>query len=379
MQAADFSGAKFEQTADFHEAVFNQEVSFWQAIFTQYARFEETTFKQDATFAYAKFAQDVDFSYARFSQAVYFRETTFERVASYTESRFEGRGVFGPSQFLGRVDFRRTKFNRCELGAPTSFALASFIKPDEVIFDGVDLSQVSFHNCDVSRFWFTSSVAWGGRNGRAAVLVEETMSLEAAQELGLWVDDHLDCKAIAQIYQQLKKNYDNRLDYWAANEFHFGEMEMQRLDVPRSGPLLGLRQWSHPRLSLVALYRWGSSYGNSFQRPLWWLIPMLILFSLLFPMAGLSHTVGQGQKAQTWVETFGSAWGAGTQSWQKAAYLFGVWGHGMLTTMDTATFQRNSEYAPVYPWGRVLAILETLLTSTLVALFFLALRRQFRR
>ena len=47
--------------------------------------------------------------------------------------------------------------------------------------------------------------------------------------------------------------------------------------------------------------------------------------------------------------------------------------------MDTATFQHNPEYTPSYPWGRVLAIIETLVTSTLSGLFLLAIRRQFRR
>jgi len=54
-------------------------------------------------------------------------------------------------------------------------------------------------------------------------------------------------------------------------------------------------------------------------------------------------------------------------------------GKSAITSVDTATFQRSAEYAPAYPWGRVLAIIETLLTSSLFALFLLAIRRQFRR
>jgi hypothetical protein len=50
-----------------------------------------------------------------------------------------------------------------------------------------------------------------------------------------------------------------------------------------------------------------------------------------------------------------------------------------ITAIDTATFQRTPEYTPVYPRGRVVAIVETLLTSSLFALFLLAIRRQFRR
>ena len=41
-------------------------------------------------------------------------------------------------------------------------------------------------------------------------------------------------------------------------------------------------------------------------------------------------------------------------------------GKSMLVAVDVATFQRNPEYAPAYPWGRALAIAETLLTSTCI-------------
>jgi hypothetical protein len=44
-----------------------------------------------------------------------------------------------------------------------------------------------------------------------------------------------------------------------------------------------------------------------------------------------------------------------------------------------AAFQRDLAYEPSYPWGRLFALLELLLTSTLIALFLLAVRRQFRR
>lgn len=82
---------------------------------------------------------------------------------------------------------------------------------------------------------------------------------------------------IAQLYQQLKKNYDDHLDYWAADHFHYGEMEMQRLAVPTSGPFL--KAW----------YRRGSSYGNSYLRPAAWLCGILLLFALLFPLTGLQR------------------------------------------------------------------------------------------
>ena len=38
---------------------------------------------------------------------------------------------------------------------------------------------------------------------------------------------------VAELYQQLKKNYDDKRDYWTAGDFHYGEMEMKRLATPQ--------------------------------------------------------------------------------------------------------------------------------------------------
>jgi hypothetical protein len=38
-----------------------------------------------------------------------------------------------------------------------------------------------------------------------------------------------------------------------------------------------------------------------------------------------------------------------------------------MTSLDVAAFQRDLAYEPSYPWGRLLALFELLLTSTLIA------------
>jgi len=70
-------------------------------------------------------------------------------------------------------------------------------------------------------------------------------------------------------------------------------------------------------------------------------------------------------------ETTGS-----TGKWRARVRLFG---HSFLTALYISALQKELVYEPVYPWGRLLALLQILLTSTLFALFVLALRRQFRR
>ena len=173
----------------------------------------------------------------------------------------------------------------------------------------------------------------------------------------------------------MKKNYDSRLDYWTANEFHFGEMEMKRLAGPTDGPFLWLRQWFHCKVSLVALYRYASDYGNSYGKPMLWLLAILVLFAALLPLPG----VGLKRQGARQTETYASVWRTGDgwtpNLWAEARLA----GKSVITSVDAATFQKSAEYAPAYPWGRVLAIFETLLTSTLFALFLLAIRRQFRR
>ena len=85
------------------------------------------------------------------------------------------------------------------------------------------------------------------------------------------------------------------------------------------------------------------------------------------------------RQGATQPETYASVWDLqktyGENLWPEVRLV----GKGLITSVDAATFQRSAEYAPAYPWGRVLAIFETLLTSSLFALFLLAIRRQFRR
>jgi len=370
LEDAGESKAHFEHFVfprlDFREREFQAICSFRSAKFKQNADFRNATFKQDVTFRNATFDQDADFLRATFTQGVRFVETTFHGTANWARSRF-----------LDRAEFRRTKFIPRIVGRPSAaFSLASFSKPDEIIFEDVDLSRALFHNSDVSQVWFTSSVLWRNRDGnRGLAVFEETIPHDSGYAKGLEKNGQPNYRAVAQIYQQLKKNYDSRQDYWTANEFHFGEMEMKRLAEPTEGPFLQARQWLHRNLSLVALYRYASDYGNSYTKPIVWLLGILILFASLLPLPGVG-LMRQGAK-QT--ETYTSVWDVqksyGEDLWAEVCLV----GNGAITSVDAATFQKGAEYAPAYPLGRVLAIFETLLTSSLFALFLLAIRRQFRR
>jgi hypothetical protein len=382
-QNADFKAVSFGGKAIFGNAHFLKGADFTLATFTQDANFMQAIFSQGAIFRSATFNQKANFRRAAFTESAYFNEAIFTLSARFLDTSFQGTASWRGSRFFDKAEFRRIHFNpKVEGHESACFSLAAFHKPAEVVFDEVDLSRAFFHDCDISQVWFTSSVRWATRgDGRGFAVYEETIPLREYRAIELSKSGNRDHGAVAQIYQQLKKNYDSRLDYWTGNQFHFAEMEMKRLAVPKEGRLLGLRRWFYhrgwgdPRMALLALYRYASDYGNSYWKPMFWLLVTVALFGAMLPVPGVGlNRQGTGQS-----ETYASEWRVVDHLKPNLWAEIRLVGKGVITSVDTATLQKDPEYAPAYPWGRVLAIFETLVTSTLFALFLLAIRRQFRR
>jgi uncharacterized protein YjbI with pentapeptide repeats len=389
----DFSRVIFTLEADFNEATFTQKVDFREATFIQDANFRGAAFTQNADFLGATFTQNVDFIATTFTQSAFFWHATFmvkaifsgatfKRIAGFTQAKFYGTTDWRECRFLDQAEFRHTEFLPKEPKTPSAvFSLAKFAKPDEIVFENVDLSRALFLNCDVSAVWFTSSVWWARRKGqRGFAVFEEKILLDPVLSKEIELFGMIDHGAVEQIYHQLQKNYDARLDYRMANNFHYGEMEMRRLEPPADGPFIDLR-WILPRwMNLLTLYRLASNYGNSYAKPGAWLLATLLAATLLFPVLGLEQKQPKpGNPAGNAIVTYSSVWNRQdtdtNNRWTEAKLI----GKSGITAIDTATFQRNPEYTPVYPRGRILGIIETLLTSSLFALFLLAIRRQFRR
>jgi hypothetical protein len=410
-QNASFSCATFTQNAIFDRAAFMQTAYFYGVKFAQEASFCRATFMQDAVFSHATLTQNACFLHAEFTQEAHFEEATFAELVHFIQARFAASAAFRETVFRG--DKKLEPETDDALPGPV-FSLAQFEKPELVLFYKTYLGQALFHNCDVSKFVF-SNVRWRQRpNGRRMVLEQgEKLDLTAAVAQALRPEegsaDERNYGLVAELYQQLKKNYDDRKDYWTAGDFHYGEMEMKRLACPRltwlgrleaklsakprsrrlgawcgalqSDPWLlsKVRRW-HQRFGLAAWYRRASDYGESWGKPLLWLFAVLVIFAALYPFLGLTPARGKSLAAKATslqVET-PSPQETGLRYWnyERPGRLF--W-HSVMTSLGVAAFQRDLAYEPSYPWGRLLALLELLLTSTLIALFLLALRRQFKR
>jgi uncharacterized protein YjbI with pentapeptide repeats len=370
---ADFA-CNFAGPATFDSAKFHSKASFG-AFFQKGINFTSADFFQDAAFVMATFDGEAEFCSVTFRRNVDFSESTFKGITRFWNMTVTGTVDWRAASFESRVSFLESRFEPANPNAPSAvFAFARFKVPGEVTFDRVDLSKALFHDCDVSDVHFLSSVSWGRRGRRSGIIFDEKIILDEgfAQRLK---NQHgrRDFFKVAQTYRQLKKNYDNRLNYWVADDFHFGEMEMKRLDVPQSGRARRLRQWWHRVLGFVALYRWASDYGNNFHKPLIWMSVVVLFSVFLFPFAGLQRS--SAGVVETYVSVAKAERSGGTIITREIELL----GRAALASVDVAMFQKGTEYTPAYPWGRLLAIVESLLTSTLFALFLLALRRQFRR
>jgi hypothetical protein len=146
-------------------------------------------------------------------------------------------------------------------------------------------------------------------------------------------------------------------------------------------------------LGLGAWYKYASEYGESYTRPVLWLLCVLVLFTFIFPLWGLrpsaeaplsirapsSSSVAVARSPTPTLSYINYVRYASTEPGGLPLNFWSLLGHSFLTTLDLAAFQRNLEYEPTYPWGKLSGVLEILATSTLVALFLLAIRRQYRR
>jgi uncharacterized protein YjbI with pentapeptide repeats len=394
-QRADFKEATFAQNAIFSDATFTQNASFYCAAFMQTAYLYRVTFTQEANFCRARFMQDANFSHATFAQDANFLGAEFTQKANFEEATFAKEVLFNQAKFLVSAAFRETVFRGDKKLEPETddtlhgpvFSLAQFSHPEAIVFYKTYVGQALFLNCDVSGVTF-SSVTWRKREpGGKSMVLEEQVSLNrpvaSALRPGSGNHDERDYRLIAELYQQLKKNYDDRKDYWTAGDFHYGEMEMKRLHSRwRWSPL----RWLRHHLSFVALYKYASAYGESYRMPLLWLLFLVVVaFPFLYPILGLEFNSPAGG-APGWLGYVNRATFFREHANEQPVWLLWklspFWSmilHSFMTSLSVAGFQRELRYAPSYPWGRMLALLELLLTTTLGGLFLLAIRRQFKR
>lgn len=374
-ERAEFGGAEFQQGASFDGAVFEAEVSFTGTKFGGYVDFSNARFLKFACFNTADCKKGVTFFNATFVGEVVFNWAVFAETVNFERAKFQMP-----------VEFRETTFRKDETKkAGLIFSLAEFSDPGAVVFYKTYLGHALFFSCNASELLF-SSVEWRRRpRNKKRMVFEEVIDLSHSHPETTWwalrpkqnSSDGRDFRLIEELYQQLKKNYDDRKDYRTAGDFHFGEMEMKRLSSARQ---LKISRWAHRNLGLVALYRFASHYGESYLRPGCLLLAFVALFALLYPLFGLEYHLPTSQGSEAVRLTFASPFLPGKEDWSHSwKARIKLLQDSAITSLSITSLQKELVHEPSYPMGKVLSLSQLLLTSTLIGLFLLALRRQFQR
>jgi hypothetical protein len=177
-----------------------------------------------------------------------------------------------------------------------------FEKPNQIVFDGNDMSNVSFINTDIAKVKFELDTRWGPED-KFKVIEEE------------WLENMKTTKhpisliGILSLYRNLRENYEARLRYDEAGKFFIKEMELKRRyrESPSASNLRkgmyrilrGLKLTNKPEpdvknelkkngwwrrniFSLIGWYYHLSRYGEDLLRPTLAGIVIVVLSTLLW-------------------------------------------------------------------------------------------------
>ena len=324
-------------------------VYFNEAIFHEEAYFTGTEF-DIADFSNAKFYGSVDFSNATFNDSASFVETKFYKYTSFEGAKFQGPVLFVDSEFREAVDFSNSLILSTALFQYVAFAEKPIFLPIEedperpwpiihfdglrfgpkgrLIFDGTDMSRVSFMFTDLSQHVEFRNVRWWEYEG-AYVLADQILLILATNEKyarkyfkrymkrtgytwwGWWhmikdvafEDARVTLDNVLQEIRNLRDWHDKRMRYDEGGKFFISEMDTRRLvghkiqiDNERARPVRGkserlpMNPWNRllNRLAfkterfILKAYRDLCLYGESVARPIAWMIITVFTFALLY-------------------------------------------------------------------------------------------------
>jgi hypothetical protein len=312
-ETADFNHTQFNGEANFEAGHFLGQVKFDDAEFEKLACFRGTTFRDQTYFSNVKFGGLAYFLGAQFADETFFLCDRFYDEADFRSATFRGESAFNDIEFLKSVDFshvgfygKETEFLRIALSSGLKFTGPCFYRqsqdfdsiarfdtlsltnPQLVRFEGSDLTRVSFKRTDVSKVHFVDCT-WPKSNGRIAVFdelalrklqleyknalisepiiisgvddekVAQKLSKEPPQPSESGYVSH-ERHLVAELYRQLRLNYESNRQEAEAGDFYIGQMEMRRQD----------KSYSLFYRLLLSIYRVTGMYGESYIRPLIW-------------------------------------------------------------------------------------------------------------
>lgn len=382
LKSADFRGAEFSGIggANFNSVIFSGDISAY-FVATKFsgkggADFRGAIFsgKGGAKFGWATFSGEggANFRGAIFSGegGVDFRGAVFSGKggANFNLAVFSGTAglSFLDAEILceDRISFEDARF---EKDCIIFFENVKVTNPKNMFFRNTYLGNTSFFQTDVEEFNFKNvkfrkfpydDLHWLKKIIviRREGLMDEIGDKYVPSTIPRTIDEEY-FSQVEIIYRQLKRNFEEKRDYAKAGDFHYGEMEMKRLQKSK------FKQY----ISLIAFYKYFSGYGQKWTRALFGFVGFVTLFTFLNLnwLEPIQETKSNDdlQNDSNFEEIF------------EPVTKF----DSFLYTFNTMTLRKDSRFEITAPTGSLIVILQTMIGPVILALMLLAIRRQFRR
>ncbi len=365
-KSSGFQGATFTEVAGFDKVIFTEDAAFPQAIFSDAARFhgatfggtagfEETTFERTAWFEKVTFRDDARFTEATFGREAGFPEATFHGEARFEKVRFGGAAGFEEATFSETAIFQKTMF-----GGYTNFSASGHSRT------GNKAQAKSFPASDFSHAAFSSTVTFENRQFLRAASFDGCLFTKAPifhscrLPQGTTFPPRLNFKDVisegaVKAYQTLKFAMEQVRGRREESMFYALEHQARRhhSDTPR------------PEKLIAGLYEWTADYGESFLRPLGWLLLVTELFIFLY------------------ASTMTAFFSEGTSGYDVASLCFAIEqvirpfsGWGTTSGMAMQAIFPREQGLPFFI--KLLSSIQSLINVGLLGLFVFAVRRKFK-
>lgn len=313
---AVFDSVRFDMKAKFNESSFQKHAYFRNTSFSD-IEYRGTTFMGKTYFRKSQFKESADFTLAMFENDVDFISSKFEGVSEFNLVSFQC-SFFYNVKFLESVNFHTTKFNRktdfryAEFHDETWFKDVVFIQqeneeimseiaqgkefvifrrvnfkyPEKIVFETCNFKYVSFIHTDLTRVKFRDPTWPTPTDWKSDSFIGKIKSVFGKQDSYLLCDEwlfklknsgietkyseDLTTGNILAIYRMLRENFEYNVDYEDAGRFFVGEMDVKRQNTD-----------SRADKFILLLYKILSLYGQSYVRPLLFLVVLIIGFSFL--------------------------------------------------------------------------------------------------
>ncbi len=402
-------------TPDFHDNEFQDGVMFAKSTFSGLCDFKTNLFQGVTYFQSILVTSSVlfDFHGSKFSGSLSFGADDRQlddkgdpAVLAFNELDFSNVNIAEKTILVFQnIKMLRTNFLKFNLSDGSSLRFNNvdfgegdfrYIPQQEkaiVSFQKALLDNTKFLNTNIEKFSF-NNITWHDINGRKGLVSEinlrnniskEIFNSETGKNIKLSANDQIhlleEVDLNSENYRQLVKNSDTRRNYTLAENFHIGEMEMQRQKGTINGALyLGVRRklssWNDFRI-----YEFTSKYGTSYLRSLWVLLGMVFFIAFLFLLSGLSQPncseTSCTQRDARNMEIYLIP--APDRQFIGFEKLGAYYGSAIIFTLAVATLQKNTLYETTTASGELLRTLTILFVTGQAALTLFAVRRKFRR